>query len=391
MNNDTNRIEVILDDIYRCCLENIQSLSVYGLLEGKLGVMIFLSYYRKYKNDPQVDATVDALWDSYLSGIPYESLGYNYADGFCGLFSTIEILRKDGIYEIDSKDAVDELSPYILTMMDKDISTGCFDLFYGLIGAGLFALKLSKPEILLPIVQMLQQQAIYDGDCIKWHSTIPYDSMETFNISMPHGMSSIVIVLSKAYGYSRSTHIRELITGAVNYMLKQELNTELYASMFPMTSIESQQEMYSSRLAWCYGDLCVALALWQAGKALNIEEWKSKAIQIFKHNVNRRSESDTLIRDGIICHGAAGVAQIYRRMFFETHIVEFEKAASYWTDQTINYSMFKDGFAGYKTARHATFFNSIAFLEGIAGIGLSLLASINPVSYSSWDQLLLIS
>lgn len=387
----TNRGEIILDNIYNCCLENIQSLSIYGLLEGKLGVMVFLSYYKKYKNDPQVDTTVDALWESYLSGIPYESLGYNYADGLCGLFSTLEILRQDGIYEADSVDAADELAPYILTMMAKDMSTGCFDLFYGFIGAGLFALKLSKPEILLPIVETLQQQAIYDGDSIKWHSTIPYDSVKTFNISMPHGMSSIIIVLSKAYVYNKSTHIRELIVGAVNYMLKQELNTELYASMFPMTSIESQREMYSSRLAWCYGDLCVALALWQAGKALNIEQWKNKAIQIFKHNINRRNESDTLIHDGIICHGAAGVAQIYRRMFLETQIVEFEQAASYWTDQTIKYSMFKDGFAGYKTARHTTFFNSIGFLEGIAGIGLSFLASKDPLSYSSWDQLLLIS
>ena len=48
MNMDTNRVEIILDDIYKCCVENIQSLSIYGLLEGKLGVMVFLSYYKKY-------------------------------------------------------------------------------------------------------------------------------------------------------------------------------------------------------------------------------------------------------------------------------------------------------------------------------------------------------
>lgn len=48
----------------------------------------------------------------------------------------------------------------------------------------------------------------------------------------------------------------------------------------PSTSQESQPQRQASRLAWCYGDLGVAVALWNAGKVLDDETLKTKAHEV---------------------------------------------------------------------------------------------------------------
>lgn len=388
-----NKIDVILADIFQCCLKQYDALPSCGLLDGKLGVLVYLLYYKKYVGTAEVDIIVDRLWDSFLAEIPFETMNYDYANGICGLLYTLHVLYQNGISDVDPTEAADQLSSHILFQMRQRESLNySYDLFYGLTGAGIFATEMRNNEILSFVINSLEQNSIICGECIKWKHVDLRDRRNSIvNISMPHGMSSIIILLAKVYQKKPEKKLFKLITGAINYLLSQEIDTKIFSSMFPMTSKESQQNLYSSRLAWCYGDLCPALALWIAGKTLSNDKWQEKAIQIFLHNAKRREESDTLVFDGILCHGSAGIAQIYRRMFFETNLIEFKNTATYWDNRTIEYGKNDDGFAGYKTARHAGTFNSIGLLEGIAGIGLSLLSSISTALNSTWDKLLLIS
>jgi lantibiotic biosynthesis protein len=64
-------------------------------------------------------------------------------------------------------------------------------------------------------------------------------------------------------------------------------------------------------------------------------------------------------------------------------------ASNYWYDQTLKMGSRNDGLAGYKFLSQQGWANEYNLLEGVSGIGLSLLSFLDP-SFS-WDECLLIS
>lgn len=121
---------------------------------------------------------------------------------------------------------------------------------------------------------------------------------------------------------------------AVNYILSQKLNVNYYGIYFPM--MPKEEPFSPSRLAWCYGDLCQALALWHSYKTFNIEEWGTMTIEIYEHSTCRVSEATTGVTDSILCHGSSGLSQIFTRMYLETGYNIFREATNYWTKKLWN-------------------------------------------------------
>lgn len=120
-------------------------------------------------------------------------------------------------------------------------------------------------------------------------------------------------------------------------------------------------------------------------------ELRGEAVAVFEYAAKRIDLQDNFVFDSCFCHGTAGIAQIYRRMFFETGNPNFEKAAEYWTIETLKMAKFPDGIAGYKFLNKTEMENDFSLLNGVTGVGLMLLASIAPQSYSNWDSIFLLS
>jgi lantibiotic modifying enzyme len=151
-------------------------------------------------------------------------------------------------------------------------------------------------------------------------------------------------------------------------------------------------ELFGSRLAWCYGDLGIAMSLWQAGIALQNEAWKNKALEILLFAAEKRRDlQQNWVKDAGLCHGTAGIAHIFYRMWWNTHIPEFKNAANYWMNETLKMATFTDGLAGFKTWHGKEgWVNSCGLLEGISGIGLALLTYYYEIE-PTWDECLLLS
>jgi len=132
------------------------------------------------------------------------------------------------------------------------------------------------------------------------------------------------------------------------------------------------------------------LALWQAGKAIDKPEWKNKGLEILLQSTQRRNLNENFVRDAGICHGSAGIALIYRRLYIETGRDEFREATQYWINQTLNFSCFDDGLSGYKTLVKEGWKCDYSLLTGISGIGLVLLSYLEN-NQQQWDELFLIS
>ncbi|MEW2030713.1 lanthionine synthetase C family protein [Streptomyces roseifaciens] len=73
------------------------------------------------------------------------------------------------------------------------------------------------------------------------------------------------------------------------------------------------------RPAWCYGAVGVCRALYLAGRALDVPEWRSTALAGFRSELVRaRREDREEEADPGLCHGWGGVLQITWRMAHDT-------------------------------------------------------------------------
>ena len=97
--------------------------------------------------------------------------------------------------------------------------------------------------------------------------------------------------------------------------------------------------------------------------------------------------------DAGICHGTAGVAHIFQRIFQDTGLPVFKDTANYWYEQTLEQANIPEGLAGYlpyfiNEPVHLA--QARGFLVGISGIGLSLLHAVSD-NRPDWDECLLLS
>jgi hypothetical protein len=148
-------------------------------------------------------------------------------------------------------------------------------------------------------------------------------------------------------------------------------------------------------LAWCYGDAGVASALMVAARCVKEAEWEREALVIARRGAVRNAETAG-VKDGALCHGSAGLAHIFNRLFQATGEEQFLKAARYWVAQTLALRRSGEGIGGFSAYRPATnsleeyWDNEVGILEGGAGIALALLAAATDVE-PAWDHMLLVS
>ncbi len=223
----------------------------------------------------------------------------------------------------------------------------------------------------------------------------PESGKKGSNISLSHGMSAFAVLFSKLFSIDKweGIDLDRIITGTINYILAQSLPIGEYNSFFPPISLDSDYGVYSSRLAWCYGDLGIGMALYQAGKMLNRQDWIDKAVNVLLYAAEKRRDlSQNGVVDACFCHGTSGIAHIFYRMWWNTRLPEFKQASCYWIDQTLKMARFEDGLAGYKTwqGTEQGYQCSTGLLEGLAGIGLVLLSYYYEIE-PTWDECLLLS
>lgn len=395
------KINEKLDDIADSIVNYISNKETkkIGLYDGDFGILLFLAYYANYSKNEHYEEIYDNYLDKCLEKFSNGQFYPTFCSGVSGILYSLFHLNEQKLMEIDIEEAHIEYKDYLANRMLIDINNGNYDFMHNSLGIGFYFLKSkdnSAHHYLRLLIDILDKKSIKDNNTAKWTSILNMENKMGYNICMSHGISSIVVFLSRVIKddlYNEKTVT--LLNQSVNYILSQEIDKNKYGSYFPSTSIENKNEITKSRLAWCYGDLGVASAIWQAGKVMNNQQWMNKAIDAFKYAVTRTDLESNFVRDAGICHGTAGIAQLFKRMYIETGIEDFKTANEYWIRETIKMAKFEDGAAGYK-AYHGTsdeqWSVEYAFLEGIAGIGLSLMSYLSDnTEDSAWDEILLLS
>ena len=329
-----------------------------------------------------------------------------HCGGLAGIGWLYEYLSQRKVIDYDTKSLLEECDICLENELKRFLWEGNYDFLHGGVGVALYFAKrcAKKKELVIVLNNFLEDLekicTKQEDGAVKWLSLVneaDNAARQVYNLALSHGMSNIIAILSKLYRIKgvNEEKTETLLRGVVQYLLAQEIDKDKYGSYFPSYALESTPTVFKSRMGWCYGDLGIASALYQAGKTLVEESWVNKAVEILLFAATQRRDlEDNAVRDAILCHGAAGIGHIFYRAWWNTKLPEFKDAADYWFDQTLKMAIHEDGLAGYKNLNmpegKPEWVNKYGLLEGISGIGLALLTYYYEME-PEWDECLLLS
>jgi lantibiotic modifying enzyme len=371
-----------------------------NLLGGAPGLALFHFYLARATGDESLAGRgmdlISRAGDMVEKGFNYPT----FASGLAGLGWTITHLARQGFLEADVAEILADLTGPLQQSMMEYIGKGEYDYLHGALGIGLYFLERSDlsetPAILLALVEELARQAQTDVQGgLKWESVVDIEAKQRgFNLSLSHGQASIIDILGRmvAAGYG-GDQARPLLDGAVTYLLHHELPQNARGTTIFASRVVPGEPLTGSRLGWCYGDLGAGQVLLRSGLRLGVKSWQEKGLAVLRHSMSRRDPQEAAINDAGLCHGSAGIAHIYNRLWQETGDEAFAETARFWYDSTLKLAIFNDGLAGYKAWRlpkYGGWINEAGLLEGVAGIGLTLISALFPLE-PAWDRCLLLS
>jgi lantibiotic modifying enzyme len=371
-----------------------------NLLGGAPGLALFHFYLGRATGD---DSLAERGMDLISRASDTLEKGFNsttFASGLAGLGWSITHLARQGFFEADVAEILIDLTEPLQQSMMEYIQRGEYDYLHGALGIALYFLERSDlpetPAILLALVEELARQAqtdVHGG--LKWESELDRETKQRgFNLSLSHGQASIIDILGRmvtaGYGGGKA---RPLLAGAVTYLLQHELPENTRSTAIFASRVMPGEPLAGSRLGWCYGDLGAGQVLLRTGLRLGMKSWQEKGLAVLRHSMSRRDPREAAINDAGLCHGSAGIAHIYNRLWQETGDAAFAETARFWYDFTLKLATFSDGLAGYKawrTPEYGGWTNEAGLLEGVTGIGLTLISALYPLE-PAWDRCLLLS
>ena len=283
---------------------------------------------------------------------------------------------------------------------------GTYDLVSGLVGIGAYAME-RWPEptgvrLLERVVLHLEATAERHEDGFAWWTPSSavserfqpvFGDKGYYNLGIAHGVPAVIALLAGAVRLDVCRErARPLLRGAVTW-LRRWRDTAEGASRYP-SWVFPDGTTQAARVAWCYGDPGVALALVAAARAESESLWWDDAVEVARASAAVPIESSGVIDAGL-CHGAAGLTQVFGRLHQWIGGDDLAEAARRWLRATLAMALPGQGVGGYRTWNKFDdgslgWTDDAGLLIGSTGVGLALW-SASSASEPEWDRLLMAS
>ncbi|OFY94537.1 MAG: hypothetical protein A3K10_08855 [Bacteroidetes bacterium RIFCSPLOWO2_12_FULL_31_6] len=345
--------------------------------------LLFNSYY----NNSNI---TESLIEQHVNFINQsKNSSSKYSTGIPGYSTLLYNLYQDGKVDFHKSffNQLDEINRACLNSVYKT-SERNNDFLHGIIGNSVYFFFRVKENYnsLKKIQELIENQKKKDKDYAYWE-TLNQDGKKSVELGLAHGHASKLWFLNNLYlADINPKQAKQTIKQGVNYILSlrnaDDVNT---FSIFP-TSIQKEKGSEKSRLAWCNGDLSIAIILYQISETLNDQNLKDEAINIAIKTTLRKDVENTRLFDTAFCHGISGVVHLYNKFYQMTKIESFRIARDYWVNKLIDEGDPKN----YTFLYIDKWVKDYGLLNGLGGVGMSLLGLINPKELS-WDRLFLLS
>jgi len=370
--------------------------------------------------------------ESAIAAASDDDIGPALHGGLTGTAWTVEHLRARWFNSDDDPNG--DVDSALLACVSQSPWHGSYDLISGLVGIGVYALERlpGRPlagssatrssrdsgspsrvstaiEILEQITSRFEEMAVWVPGGATWHTApelLPAHEREIhpeghYNLGLAHGVPAVIALLAHTLAAGIATDAaRRLLGASVPWLLARRQDDEVasaYTWAIP-AAVEREPldpvEPENCRLAWCYGDPGVAVALLSAARACGEEHWEGEALAAARRAARRPLDSTGVIDAGL-CHGAAGLALVFQRLFCTTGDPELGAVARTWVERTLELRRPGEEIAGFPSfnspsSGSARWHRDPGLLTGAAGVALALVAASTPLE-PRWDRALLLS
>ncbi len=370
------------------------------LAAGTAGLALFFAYLHAADgSDTAADRVIEML-DLSGSALARGPMLPALYSGFTGVGWVVTHLTRE-LFEGDGDLAL-EVDEALRELLSDITEPPPFELVTGLAGFGSYLVERlphrGAAELLVRVVDIFDASRDATGTWFTNPDWLPGWQRDLtpqgyHNAGVAHGIPGVIGFLASAQraGFS-DPRLPRLAGDAVQWLLGQKGGWS--TSIFP-AHIPPGAEPRPTRTAWCYGDLGVATVLLSAGRAFAHPEWEAEAIAIARIAA-RRTVEETRASDVCLCHGTAGIAHLFNRIYQATGEIELRRAALAWYRNTLNMRRPGQGMAGFLTwvetglPDEGAWKSEAGFLCGIAGVGLALLAAVSDVE-PAWDRVMVVS
>jgi lantibiotic modifying enzyme len=381
--------------------ERLASLSPY-LSGGRAGMALLFAALARERSEPRHAELSERLLDEATEAVASMRMLPDLFSGFTGIAWAVEHLRGTLDPEEDPLTSIDEALKHLLQTSPW---TYHYELVSGLVGLGVYALERLPREdarqCLEQIISRLAELAEPAEGGLRWWTPTPLVAEQLRSrfpngatcLGVAHGIPGVLVILAGALAAGISSEkARELLQGGWSWLMGQRL-PDTASSLFP-TWKSPESRIAAIQPAWCYGDPSLAFTLWLVARTVGDTAWQQQALALC-HEAARRWSEVSKVQDTGLCHGAAGLAHLYNRLFQSTGEGLFADAARAWFARTLSLQRPGQGVGGFSSLEFEPdgserWMETPGLLTGSAGIGLALLAAISPQE-PSWDRMLLLS
>jgi hypothetical protein len=392
--------------------ESITSVtSPYGerdpsLGRGQAGLALLYAWLSRTRRMPQAEVLARQCLDEASEAMSTQAMNASFYGGFTGVAWATEMV--DGLLDPEAEDRSEAIDDALVRLLSRaEPWSATYDLVVGLTGFGVYALqRCPRPvaiDCLRLVVARLQECAQQDDHGLYWWTSpaeLDEESRKQYpsgraDLGVAHGVAGVIALLGSICGAGIDlATTRPLLERAVSWLLAHSLPTEA-GPTFPVW-VAPGCEPWPARCAWCYGDPGIAAALLTAARGVGDVDWEKAAVALACRAAERPA-SETGVVNACFCHGAAGLAHIYNRMYHATGESKLGAAAQYWLERTLGFHRRASETGGSwvqgssEAARRELWtWTGVDIVDGAAGVALVLLAAATSVE-PTWDRMFLVS
>lgn len=382
------------------------------LAGGTSGIALFFAVLGEVTGDTAATDTALELVDDVIEHLgEADRVTTDLYGGIGGIGWALSRLEGRILDRDDDESDVDDL---VTRHLEANVTwNDSFDLINGLAGIGVYALeRLPRRSarrqldlVLDRLTALVEAEPTSPGRTWRTKPSPLFDASGMrypdghYDIGVAHGVAGPICFLADAMLLAPdAVAARPLLEDSVRWMRAQRLVgwDSCYPAMFGPGDATT-----GTRMAWCYGDPGVAVALLAAGRALGDDELVAEAAEVALMCEGRDAECGQIVDAGL-CHGSAGLAHtlncLGQGLGQEGLGAERLLAlARSWFAYTLDHRRPGEAIAGFPAIQRrmgpgadgSPYLSALpGVLEGAAGVGLALLSAASSVE-PWWDGLLL--
>lgn len=387
-----------------------------SLASGSAGLAVCAGQLARTRSDQAAEIALTHLEDA-VDLLATEPLTASLYSGFTGIAWAVE--QVDRLLGTEGEDRNDAIDAALASLLPRYPPDAPYDLINGLTGLGVYALarwpRAGAASCLLGVIDQLARRAREDGDGIYWWTPSSWRGPRGeqyrpagVDLGVAHGIAGVIPFLARVHrlGLARPV-VRRLLDGSVAWLLAHLV--EGASGPTVPYFVADGVEPGPARSAWCYGDPGVAVALLLAADDVGEPDWATVATGLALRAAARPA-GQAGVTDAGLCHGSAGLAHLFNRLYQLTGERALADAARFWIGRTLELcSASVPGESAPGTDVQGTAApgaaapgrvppaaagwpacNGPGLLEGSAGVALALEAA-GTAAEPAWDQMLLVS